>query len=141
MFCLKVRKSQSIQGFSAFSFSVELGSGNLLPKLARYQLRHTSMCKNIKLLRFQSKIATAWSQTKHLRTHLDFGSLYSLVLIHRPTRVAYSLCVARYTRSFVSLLWLHRSLQNHPWFCVVTNPKSRATISPTAKYLRTHPEV
>ena len=28
-----------------------------------------------------------------------------------PTRVAYSPRVARYTRSFVSLLWLHRSAQ------------------------------
>ena len=43
---LNVRKSQHLQGFSAFPLSVELGVGHMLPKLARYQLRHTSKLFN-----------------------------------------------------------------------------------------------
>ena len=38
------RKSQCLQGFSAFFDSGYLGGGVLLPNVARYQLRHTPMC-------------------------------------------------------------------------------------------------
>ena len=38
-------KTQHLQGFSAIWCLVEQGGGNLLPKLARYQLRHTSLCE------------------------------------------------------------------------------------------------
>jgi len=47
----KERKSEELQGFLAFFFSVELGGGNLLPNVARYQLRHTPKCEKYSIFR------------------------------------------------------------------------------------------
>ena len=55
------RKSQCLQGFSAFFTSGYLGGGVLLPNVARYQLRHTPKCENIEFLRFFRKWSNMWS--------------------------------------------------------------------------------
>ena len=52
-FCERVecRKSQCLQGFSAFFASGYLGGGVLLPNVARYQLRHTPKCEKYSIFR------------------------------------------------------------------------------------------
>ena len=47
----KCRKSQCLQGLSAFSASEYLGGGVLLPNVARYQLRHTPKCEKYSIFR------------------------------------------------------------------------------------------
>ena len=60
-----MRKVQHLQDFSAFFLSVELEVGHTLPKLARYQLRHTSL-----LIFISVDHALPLSQ-KAMRTHLN----------------------------------------------------------------------